>query len=104
MGSVSKMVSFVKEWCADDSHGYSQNNRWGPDCDCSSLMYMAAAHAGYDVPTSGTRYTRTMVRDFTAAGFQAVPFDGGSWAALTSTSTAACKAAAKATRPETRCP
>ena len=52
MGSVSKMVSFVKEWCADDSHGYSQNNRWGPDCDCSSLMYMAAAHAGYGVPTS----------------------------------------------------
>lgn len=76
MGSVNKMVSFVKEWCADDSHGYSQNNRWGPDCDCSSLMYMAAANAGYRVPTSGTRYTRTMVRDFTAAGFRAVPFDG----------------------------
>ena len=76
MGSKQAMIDFVVNWCNDDSHGYSQDNRWGPDCDCSSLMYMAAAHAGYGVPTSGTRYTGTMVRDFTAAGFQAVPFDG----------------------------
>ena len=42
MGNKQKFVEFVTEWCEDDSHGYSQVNRWGPDCDCSSLMYMAA--------------------------------------------------------------
>ncbi|MEG0759689.1 MAG: hypothetical protein RR505_14850, partial [Raoultibacter sp.] len=60
----------------DDSHGYSQVNRWGPDCDCSSLMYMAARASSYDVQTSGTRYTGTMLDHFQRAGWVAVPFDG----------------------------
>lgn len=76
MGNKQKFVEFVTEWCEDDSHGYSQVNRWGPDCDCSSLMYMAARAAGYDVPISGTRYTGTMLNHFQAAGFVAAPFDG----------------------------
>ncbi len=76
MGSRRKFIDFVVDWCSDDSHGYSQVNRWGPDCDCSSLMYMAGVAAGYDLPTSGTRYTGTMVRHFQAAGWRAVPFDG----------------------------
>lgn len=76
MGNKQAFVDFVLDWCRDDGHGYSQANRWGPDCDCSSLMYMAARHAGYDVPTSGTRYTGTMLDHFQSAGFVAVGFDG----------------------------
>lgn len=69
-------IASVEEWCADNAHGYSQANRWGPDCDCSSLVYMAALSAGYDVPRSGTRCAGTIVRDFGAAGFTVLPFDG----------------------------
>lgn len=79
MGNRGTLVSFVREWCDDDSHGYSQTNRWGPDCDCSSLMYMAASAAGYPVPESGTRYTGTMRSHFSQAGFSAEPFDGNLW-------------------------
>jgi len=77
MGRISKMVDAALAVAADDSHGYSQARRWpsqGTDYDCSSLMYWCAHEAGYDVPLSG--YTGTMLRDFTKAGFTALPFDG----------------------------
>lgn len=73
---ITKMVKHAKDLAADDSHGYSQARRWGPDYDCASLMYECARFAGYKVPTSGTRYTGTMLRDFKAAGFKILPFDG----------------------------
>ena len=79
LGKVQKMVDYALKVARDDSHGYSQVRRWpsqGTDFDCSSLMYEAAHQAGYSVPTSGTRYTGTMLRDFAAAGFKALPFDG----------------------------
>lgn len=76
MGNRKDLVSFVRAWCTDDSHGYSQVNRWGPDCDCSSLMYMAASEAGYDIPREGTRYTGTMCAHFSQAGFAVLPFKG----------------------------
>lgn len=75
MGNKQAMIDFVVQWCEDDSHGYSQAHRNGPDCDCSSLMYMAARHAGYDVGASNG-WTGSMRSDFTRAGFTAVPFDG----------------------------
>lgn len=73
---IEKMVKHAKDIAADDSHGYSQARRWGPDYDCSSLMYECARFAGYDVPTSGTRYTGTMVSHFKQAGFTCLKFDG----------------------------
>ena len=76
---IEKMVDYALEVARDDKRGYSQVRRWpsqGTDFDCSSLMYEAAHQAGYSVPTSGTRYTGTMLRDFTKAGFTALPFDG----------------------------
>lgn len=77
MGKRQAFVDFVVDWCEDPSHGYTQDlvKRWGPDCDCSSLMYMAANAAGYDVPT-GYGNTATMKSDFEKAGWTAVPFDG----------------------------
>ncbi|MDR1185665.1 MAG: RICIN domain-containing protein [Coriobacteriales bacterium] len=76
MGNKQKMIDFAVAIANDNSHGYDQNNRWGPDYDCSSLMYASARAGGYNVPTSGTRYTGTMKSHFEAAGFKAVPFDG----------------------------
>ena len=74
MGSKSKMVNRALAIAEDDSHGYSQSVRWGPDYDCSSLVYDAAEAGGYDISTSDPRYTGTILDDFTAAGFTAIPF------------------------------
>ena len=81
MSKIQKMVDYAVAVAKDDSHGYSQTRRWpsqGTDFDCSSLMYEAAHHAGYDVTVgpSGTHYTGSMLADFKKAGFTAVPFDG----------------------------
>lgn len=76
MSSVEKMVSHALAIAADDSHGYSQGDRWLVDRDCSSLMYESADEGGFPVGRGPdkTRYTGTMLADFTAAGFTAIPF------------------------------
>lgn len=81
MGKIQKMVDYAVAIAKDDKHGYSQSRRWpsqGTDFDCSSLMYDAAHHAGYDVTVgpSGTHYTGTMLDDFQRAGFKLHRFDG----------------------------
>lgn len=75
---IDKMVKHAKDIAADDSHGYTQDvdKRWGPDYDCASLMYECAKFAGYSVKTGKGKYTGTMLADFKAAGFTALPFDG----------------------------
>lgn len=72
-------VNEVKRIADDDSHGYSQkppSGRWGPDFDCSSLIYEAANRVGYPVGSGGdkVRFTGTMLKDFEEAGFQILPF------------------------------
>lgn len=81
MGRVEEFVRQLAAICDDNSHGYDQVHRWGPDYDCSSLMYTCAHNAGYDVPT-GSGYTGTMRRDFTRAGWEAVPYVGQDLSAL----------------------
>ena len=79
---ISRKDKFVQEmehFADDDSHGYSQkppSGRWGPDYDCSSLIYQAADNAGYSVGTGSdkVRFTGTMLKDFEKAGFQILPF------------------------------
>lgn len=61
-----KAVEYAVEIAKDDSHGYDQTNRWGPDYDCSSLVISAYKAAG--VPLTAT-YTGNMWRDFLAHGF-----------------------------------
>ena len=75
----TKFVEEMLRYADDDSHGYSQkppSGRWGPDYDCSSLIYQAASNAGYDVGTGRdkVRFTGTMLKDFEKAGFQILPF------------------------------
>ena len=37
----------------DNSHGYSQANRWGPDYDCSSMVCQVFEDAGIPLKTCG---------------------------------------------------
>jgi LysM repeat protein len=54
----------------DNSYGYDQANRWGPDSfDCSSLVIHCYKDAG--VPLTST-YTGNMKKDFLAHGFKDV--------------------------------
>lgn len=64
-----KAVQFMLDIASDDSHGYDQSARWGPDYDCSSLVISAYKTAG--VPLSST-YTGNMRSDFLNNGF-AIP-------------------------------
>lgn len=56
----------------DNSHGYSQSNRWGPDYDCSSLVIAALKQAGYDVGSA--TYTGNMRSNLTSKGFIWIPW------------------------------
>lgn len=72
-------VDLALSYADDDSHGYSQkppSGRWGPDYDCSSLLYQLANEAGYPVGVGSdkVRFTGTMLKDFEKAGFQILPF------------------------------
>jgi len=72
-------VDLALSYADDNSHGYSQkppSGRWGPDYDCSSLLYFLANEAGYPVGAGNdkVRFTGTMLKDFEKAGFQILPF------------------------------
>ena len=69
------MVDMAVKICGDDSHGYSQRYRWGPDYDCSSLMFYCADYAGYGVDMHEPRYTGSMIEKFTACGFKKIAFN-----------------------------
>ena len=66
MGIIDNAVARALEIAADDSHGYDQTSRWGPDYDCSSLVISAFRKAG--VPLSCT-YTGNMRSDMMRCGF-----------------------------------
>lgn len=66
---IEKYVQWAIDIANDDSHGYSQPNRWGGvDYDCSSFVITALHQAGFNVPLDG--YTETMVTQFPNAGFE----------------------------------
>lgn len=55
MANIQKAVDFMVRIANDDTHGYDQTNRNGPDYDCSSLVATALYNAGFDVkPSSWT--------------------------------------------------
>lgn len=65
--AVENAVQWAIEIANDDSHGYDQAYRTGPDYDCSSLICHAFNQAGFNV--SATNSTYTMKDDFQNAGF-----------------------------------
>ena len=62
-------LDWMLDLARDDSHGYSQDNRWGPDYDCSSAIIQSWKQAG--VPLSCT-YTGDMRQDMLRHGFRDV--------------------------------
>ncbi len=67
--TVEKAVAEIAAIAADPAHGYDQQNRWGPDYDCSSLVIHAWQTAG--VPLKCT-YTGDMRGDMLRHGFRDV--------------------------------
>ena len=64
---VEAMIAWAMEIANDDSHGYSQNNRYGPDYDCTSFVCTALREGGFELE----RYLspRGMVWELPALGF-----------------------------------
>ena len=69
---IDKAVSWALNIANDDTHGYDQTNRWGPDYDCSSLVISAFEQAGLPVKKKGASYTGNMYKAFKACGFKDV--------------------------------
>ena len=75
---MGKVIRSAVDWAVgianDNSHGYDQIGRWGPDYDCSSLVISAYEQAGVPVKEAGATYTGNMKNAFTKCGFKALPF------------------------------
>lgn len=69
---VENAVSWMEMIAANDSHGYSQANRWGPDYDCSSAVISAYEQAGIPVKSKGATYTGNLRSVFLSCGFKDV--------------------------------
>ena len=69
MGKVENAVQWAIAIAHDNSHGYSQSNRWGPHYDCSSFLITAYEQAGVPVKINGAGYTGDMYNAFIKSGF-----------------------------------
>ena len=69
MGIIDKAVDWAQKIADNNSHGYDQNQRWGPDYDCSSFVIEAYEQAGVPVKTKGATYTGNMRQVFLQCGF-----------------------------------
>lgn len=65
-----KAVAKAKEIALDDTHGYSQLQRQGPDYDCSSLVCYVYSWAGANI--NGATYTGNMRQCMTAVGWECI--------------------------------
>ena len=72
MSKVEAATQWMENLANDNSHGYSQANRWGPDYDCSSAIITAYQQAGVPVKSYGATYTGNMEPAFLKAGFKVV--------------------------------
>ena len=68
MPDINKAVKFMVDTANDNSHGYDQAHRNGPDYDCSSLVGTALHNAGFDVSPSSS--TWTLEAQLRKAGFK----------------------------------
>jgi DNA polymerase III alpha subunit (gram-positive type) len=51
---LEKFIQIMVALCNDNSHGYSQSNRWGPDFDCSSSIIYSLRMAGFSINANST--------------------------------------------------
>ncbi|MDD6760859.1 MAG: phage tail tip lysozyme [Turicibacter sp.] len=75
-GSTSDKVENAVQWMIDiandDTHGYDQNNRWGADYDCSSLVISGFEQAGIPLKTNGATYTGDLKEVALSCGFEEI--------------------------------
>lgn len=69
MGVIESAVDWAWRIANDNSHGYDQIHRQGPDYDCSSFVINAYQQAGVPVKANGASYTGNMKQAFLASGF-----------------------------------
>lgn len=68
MPNIATAVAYMKMIANDDSHGYAQDNRYGPDFDCSSLVAKALNEAGFSI--SIYSWTGNLESQLVACGFK----------------------------------
>ena len=72
---MSKIEDYTNRAIAiasDNRHGYSQQNRWGPDYDCSSLVITCLQAAGIPAKDLGATFTGNMREVLLTCGFRNV--------------------------------
>ena len=67
MANIKKAVEWITAVAKDDSHGYDQAHRNGPDYDCSSLVATALHEAGFNI--SPNSWTGNLKDQLMAEGF-----------------------------------
>lgn len=72
MSKIESATQWMINLANDNSHGYDQSNRWGPNYDCSSAVITAWQQAGVPVKTNGATYTGNMKSVFLRTGFSEV--------------------------------
>lgn len=77
MKDLGRAVELIFEIANDDSHGYSQSNRYGPDYDCSSLIAHCLYSAGF-LGVNEQLYTGNLYSSLIREGFEEIP-DTGIW-------------------------
>ena len=77
MGVIEDAVAWAIETANDQSHGYSQADRWGPDYDCSSFVIQAFEQAGVSLREAGASYTGNMRGPMISCGFVDVTYSIG---------------------------
>lgn len=70
MTKAEEAVKLAFELANDDTHGYDQANRWGPDFDCSSAIIYIWEKIGVKVKSAGASYTGNMKNVFERCGFK----------------------------------
>ena len=70
MGDINKAVEWAVQIANDNTHGYDQSHRNGPDYDCSSLVATALNKAGFNV--SPYSWTGNLYNQLIACGFKLV--------------------------------
>ena len=60
MATAENALNWAIQIANDQSHGYSQQNRFGPDYDCSSLVISAYKNAGVPIDWNKVCYTGNM--------------------------------------------
>lgn len=69
---IEQAAAWMELMAGKPSVGYDQNQRWGPDYDCSSLVISAWEWADVPVKQQGASYTGNMYKAFLACGFEDV--------------------------------